>query len=138
MKGGHIFLTLLLFVSSTSIAQDRGGEPPWVSFGKLKYVYVNHEWVIPRLSAEDILANPRLEINLAGYKITSFEFSITTPHNGYFGPYQVTGPELSDQAKEILKANSRGTGTIYIENLKATGPDKRARSLVSMKVKYTN
>jgi hypothetical protein len=138
MKGIHIFLVLLLFVSSTSVAQNKGGEPPWVSFGKLKYAYANGTWAIPNLSAEDILANPRLEVNQPGYKITSFDFSITTPHTGYFGPYRVTGAELSDQAKEILKANSRGTGTIYIENMKAIGPDKRARTFASMIVRYSN
>jgi len=69
----------------------------------------------------------------ARFVVTSFSFSMLPKRGEYIGPFPVSGPLFKGNA-QVMQAieRARPGDKIFIEDIKAVGPDKRPRSLGSI------
>ncbi|MBS1689921.1 MAG: hypothetical protein JSS96_14425, partial [Bacteroidetes bacterium] len=69
----------------------------------------------------------------ARFVVTSFSFSMLPKHAELIGPLNVNGARFEGNA-EVVRAMSRAKpgDKIFIEDIKAKGPDGRTRSLNSI------
>lgn len=69
----------------------------------------------------------------ARFIVTSFSFSMLPKRGEYIGPFNVTGPLFKSNA-QVMQAIERAHpgDKIFIEDIKAKGPDKRQRGLSSI------
>ncbi|MBS1584053.1 MAG: hypothetical protein JSS82_00695 [Bacteroidetes bacterium] len=86
----------------------------------------------------DILEIGGLSTTITEYKITSFVFSMRSSRADYIGPIQVSGADFNDDVKQKIRMYAGVSGTIYFEDIKAIGKDRRPRSLASVILKYKN
>jgi hypothetical protein len=85
-----------------------------------------------------LTANNLTISNTAGWKITSYSLGIKRSNGDLIGPFMAKGSELSQEIKESLNMARGSSGTIYIEEIKAIGPDRRTRTLGDVTINYTN
>lgn len=69
----------------------------------------------------------------ARFTVTSFSFSMLPKRGEYIGPFPVNGPLFKGNA-QVMQAieRARPGDKVFIEEIKAVGPDKRPRSLPSI------
>jgi hypothetical protein len=130
-------LLLSLVVSFGATAQKYTTPDPVVTLGNIRQVYLDGKPVYPTLTVEEILANHPTFNDGSGFRISSYSFSFY--HNDrmeVYGPICVKGPEYSPEAKELFRKNAYGLGTVYIDEIKAIGPDGRTRTVNSMTVNF--
>jgi len=66
----------------------------------------------------------------ARFVVTSFDFSVVPKRGEYIGPFAVKGPLFKGSAQVAQAMDRLRVGDkVFIENIKAIGPDKRQRSL---------
>lgn len=67
----------------------------------------------------------------AKFQVTSFEFSYLPKRGEYQGPFSVTGARFSANAQvsTYQQTHARPGDKVFIENIKARGPDGRTRTL---------
>ena len=73
----------------------------------------------------------------ARFVVTSYSFSMLPKRGELLGPYKVKGPWLKKRNKEVrqLINRARPGDRIYIEEIRAIGPDKRQRALNSINLR---
>jgi gliding motility-associated protein GldM len=67
----------------------------------------------------------------AKFQVTSFEFAYQQRRKDYQGPFTITGPYFKGEAEKYLKLAMPGD-RVYIENIRAIGPDRTPRALNSI------
>lgn len=67
----------------------------------------------------------------ARFVVTSYSFSMLPKRGELLGPYKVKGPWLKKTSKEVRQLINRAKpgDRIFIEDIRAVGPDKRQRAL---------
>ena len=106
-----------------------------------EHIKFKNEWVLPFLLMLPVFAwlSFKLKRSLKSvFKVTSFTFSLLPERGEYWGPFTVKGAELSTKIKDELKAFAGRGGRIFLEDIKAVGPDRRPRSLNTVIITYTN
>ncbi len=126
----YLVLLALILIGPGSFAQNA-----WVGVGKI-YDTVHRGSMVT--TTADLLSNPRLTMSLPGWRVMSFTFSIKPSQNDYIGPIQVKGAEFTPELLKIIRTYSGVSGSIYFEDIKAVGPDRKPRSLSSILLKYKN
>ncbi len=73
----------------------------------------------------------------ARFVVTSYSFSMLPKRGELLGPYKVKGPWLKKTSKEVrqLIERARPGDRIFIEDIRAIGPDKRQRALNSINLR---
>lgn len=129
------FLLALLFTTPLFSLAQPAAHTAADGFRKY-YPFVHDQNKVP--TTADILEIGGLSTTIPGYKITSFVFSMRSSRADYIGPIQVLGSDFSDDVKQKIRMYAGVSGTIYLEDIKALGSDRRPRSLASVVIKYKN
>ncbi len=84
---------------------------------------------------EQVLSDPQFEWNVPGWKILTFTLSFQPKGKDYYGPFPTKGGKLTEKEIAIFKAyRDQGIKTlrVFIEDIKAQGPDTQVRNLGSL------
>lgn len=84
----------------------------------------------PNITLDEMLKKPVLESRV--WEIKEFAISYIPEGKDFMGPFTVKGPRLKGQALEVLqRIKERGDKhvRVFIENIKAMGPDSTIRHL---------
>ena len=134
---------LVLFLLAISVqANAREGKSPKLKIGKHTAKVVKGKEAKPvatisKITVDEILANPRLALNRR-WEVTGFTFSVLPNKGEYWGPFTVSGAELSQVIKNGLKDHAGKSGQIFLEEVKVADRSDKPGSLNTVVVKYTN
>ncbi|HYD20349.1 MAG TPA: hypothetical protein VEB40_02650 [Flavipsychrobacter sp.] len=130
-------LAILLLIPGALFAQLLNTEDPIIVLGDILPVKIDGTPGYPTLTIPEILANPPKIKNTQGWTITSFDLGFYTSENlEYHGHYTSKTAQYTEEMKEAFKKYAYGLGTVYIEMIRARGPDGRVRSLNSITVNF--
>lgn len=130
-----LLLSLLLTIPFLAPAQTNSPDP-FVSFGDFFPASLNAKKKVP--TTADIMVTGGLSMTVPGYNVTSYSFSMKPAEGDYLGPYPVSGGLFSQEVREKIARYSGTAGTIYFEEIKAAGPDRRQRGMSPIILKYKN
>ena len=132
MRFTLLFILSLLFLLPKSSFAQRGLLIQKVKLGKVKaqgITYYEDEggFRISNASYDEILASPKLTVEGTSCKIASYKITILRDESDIYGPYKITGEELTDEVRRIilrLKYTKNTTARINIESIEMNCPDK--------------
>ena len=132
-----ILPALFLLVCFPCAAQDADTSLPLVSLNNIEYGLIDGKKVLPTLSIPEILVNqPRLLGN-SGYNLLSFEVMVYTESNEELtGPVKSDGKKYSEEIVDLLSKHANQKGTVYIDEIKAIGPDQVVRKLHGIEINF--
>jgi hypothetical protein len=127
-----LFVLCSITVSGQTVANNSG---PLALVSNIKVASYKPA---PTFTIAQILALPKLVPKPPAVKITGFTMSIAKFNGDQLGPFIAKGADMTPEMINALTAVKGRSGTIYFDDIKATGPDGRNRPLHTITIKYTN
>lgn len=124
-----ILIILFAFIALQANAQSE----PRISFGGIE-----HNRKTP-VTINGLLHDPRIIATGDSLKVFMYQVMIKSNASGMMvGPFKVQGARITQEVIDALKANRKGGGSIYFEEIVVVGADKRPRKYNDLIYKYSN